>query len=155
MALGDTIRALQAAGKRVVMVAASASTGRDIGACLERLASNLLTIRGTTCDFGVDAFLANDDRIVSLLAGVASDTGIPIVWPAAVTCDGVTCRAVIDGLPIYRDRAHITIVAAPLLAERMYLAETIAGTARCTADPADAAICALQRPRWLVGTTTP
>jgi len=60
-----------------------------------------------------------------------------------------------EGLPIYRDRAHIANVAAPMLADRMHLAETIAGTALCTDDPADAAICAVQKPRWLVGTATP
>ncbi|MCC6735078.1 MAG: acyltransferase [Bauldia sp.] len=149
IAYGRMIRTLEAAGKRVVFIAAMPTGGFDIGACLERVDTGLLILGGVDCSFRTAAVVANDGAVMALLDAIATDTGITVVWPAAAFCDAIVCRPTLDGVPLYRDRAHIPRNTTPLLAAAIDLPGIVTGTTTCTRDPADTLACAvLRRPDW-------
>lgn len=107
--LDRTIRAVQALGKAVVLVAPPPSFGFDIGACLERMETGKIVWGRASCDFPEDAYLHRNAPLVSLLDAVQRSTGADVIWPGEVLCRAGVCRAQIDGVPIYRDAGHLSV----------------------------------------------
>ena len=108
-----TVRALAASGTQVVYLADTPYPGRDVGRCLARHYRD-----PSRCDSprraGAAASLEEAER------GVVS--AIPGALYASLNdriCRADGCPAVRDGVPLYRDRHHITVALAQRLAKPM------------------------------------
>jgi peptidoglycan/LPS O-acetylase OafA/YrhL len=124
-AFRETADALRAAGKRVILIAPPPTAGVDIGACLERTLTGLITIGGFKgCVIPMDAFHRRRTREIELVDSIEK-AGIPVIRFADFLCEGATCRTYIDGTVIYRDQGHLTYDGARYLATKMNWAKLI------------------------------
>ena len=107
-ALAEPVARLTGTGAPVVYIRDIPFPERDVPACV----SGALD-RPQKCVF---------PRTTAILPDVLADAGWPgvsVVNVNDVLCPGVGCPAVLDGVLLYRDDAHLTNTAATLLAARM------------------------------------
>ena len=105
--LADIIRALRAAGKRVVLVlnipVAPELAPRSI---LERRWSGSVVVRGD--GMSRDTWSAIRDRLSGGLASAAREAGATLIDPADFLCDSLRCPALErNGVPRYHDGYHL------------------------------------------------
>jgi peptidoglycan/LPS O-acetylase OafA/YrhL len=100
-----TTRAIEALGKRVVIVAPPPTSGKDIGACLKR--ATLLNLDVAACDFPAAAARANDANVTTLLRSLEAK-GIVVAWLADQLCREDVCPASKDGVFLYLDAGHLS-----------------------------------------------
>lgn len=126
--LRRTVDAVRATGRRVVVVAPPPTGTFDSARCLERKETNLLALGvKNECQISVSTWRRERVLVDSMLAAMPSD--IPVIHLSDVLCDLQTCRSE-DGVPIYRDGAHLSHEGSVLVAKRMQLAERINALAR-------------------------
>ncbi|MGZ3411879.1 MAG: SGNH hydrolase domain-containing protein [Xanthobacteraceae bacterium] len=120
----QTVAALHAAGKRVLIIAPPPSLGTNVnlGDCLERRARGLFVFLSAlgSCDFSYDKYLAAWEPIIGVLNDVGKKGAVEIIWPADALCpDKKTCMTQIGDTYLYRDEGHITYDGSVLLADRL------------------------------------
>ncbi|MBZ8138438.1 acyltransferase [Rubrivivax gelatinosus] len=121
-ALMQTVAAVRAAGKRVSVVAPLPATGFDVGACLERQASGRMMFGRKNCDIERQAYERAAAPVLELLRRVEA-AGVRVVRPERVLCDAKLCRTSLDGVPLYRDKAHLSYAGSVALVPRLELLE--------------------------------
>ncbi len=104
----DTIRIIQRAGKRVVIVSPLPSADFNVGECLEREATGAILFGRKNCAIDVKAHQERMMPVIQALKKVQDETGIKIVWLPDLLCDNVICRTALDGVPLYRDQGHLS-----------------------------------------------
>lgn len=119
--LVDTIGRLQAAGKKVVIVAPPPDEGFDVGACIERLLRGKSIGRRANCDIDRRAYEVLNREVIALLRAAP----VSVLWPSDLLCDRVRCAVMLDGQPIYRDAAHLSYRGSVLFARRFRLAQKL------------------------------
>lgn len=119
----ETISALRDMGKRVVLIAPPPTSDFNIGECLEREASGMLVLGRSNCDVRYEKYVSARSNVTRLLDAIHAATGVQIITPADVTCDGNICRTKIDGKYLYRDRGHLTYDGSVTLARLLKLGE--------------------------------
>lgn len=112
--LADTVARLQAAGKKVVIIAPPPDEGFDVGACTERLLRGRSIGRRARCDIDRQAYEALNRDVLELLRTAPAK----VIWPSSVLCDKTLCRVMLDGQPIYRDAAHLSYRGSVLFARQ-------------------------------------
>jgi SGNH domain (fused to AT3 domains) len=66
---------------------------------------------------------------LQLLASAEKNANLPVIRLDSVMCHDGLCAATLDGVLLYRDRAHLTYDGSRQLAQRMKLGELIRRTA--------------------------
>jgi hypothetical protein len=123
-----TVRAL---GKRVVIVAPPPSGGFDIGRCLERYESNLVTFGVPPgCAIRMAAYRIKQEKILPFLAAVQRGADIDVIRLSDYLCDAESCRTYIDGTFIYRDAGHLSHEGSVFVANKFSLLEKILQNSR-------------------------
>ena len=129
-ALKETVRQLQALGKKVLLIAPPPSADFNIGACLERKLSGLVAMGGGEgCMVPTAVYRIERRRELALLASLES-AGIPIMRMDPFLCNAQSCQTLIDATLIYRDKGHLSYEGSMYLAEKMNWAKVINQHAR-------------------------
>lgn len=106
--LVQTVRAVQAAGKRPILVGPTAMAPYNVGACNARLVTGRFFARLDGCDPSPADVGARIGEVLRLLRSVADETGATLLLPSAVMCPGVRCQSLVEGKSLYRDSGHLT-----------------------------------------------
>lgn len=106
-ALGDTVSAIRAMGKKVVIVAPPPTQDFNVGLCTERLAAGFWTWP-SDCRGSVRRFRERNLQVISLLNNTSRDFDVAIIWPGDFLCDDETCRVLEGAVPIYTDGIHFS-----------------------------------------------
>jgi peptidoglycan/LPS O-acetylase OafA/YrhL len=112
--LTTTVRAIEALGKRVTIVAPPPASGENIGECLEK--ATRLDAPAATCDFPAAAARAAAAATTALLRPIAA-SGVSVVWLADQLCDQEVCHASEDGVFLYRDAGHLSFEGSRWIGE--------------------------------------
>jgi hypothetical protein len=125
LALGRTVSAIRALGKRVVFVTSMPIGGFDIGRCLELKSSGKPRLGADTADCSIDQQRFQESRAgaLRLWRNVASQAGMPLIRLDDAVCREGTCRTELDGVLLYVDKAHLTYAGSRKLAESVGLGE--------------------------------
>lgn len=119
VAIERTVRRLQAVGKRVVVVAPPPRAKFDVGACLERQATGLVSLgTGRDCSIPADSYRSGYQRELELLDSIER-AGVPVLRFDPFLCDAKVCKTSIDSTMVYRDEGHLSYEGSKLLAARM------------------------------------
>lgn len=107
--LADTVLAIRALGKEVVVVAPPPISDFDVGRCLER-ASLGWPVAGVArdCRIPLGDYRAFRADVIRLLTRVERELPVKVVWFDAALCDDRSCKAQINGVPVYKDRGHFS-----------------------------------------------
>ena len=130
-AMRDTVVALRAAGKRVVVVAPPPSSGFDYTHCLERKARNRSPFAiFIDCDIPLADYHASKRVVLDFLARLHAQADVEVVSFDGVLCSASGCATALDGIPIYRDEGHLSRDGSRLVARRMQLGALLGASAR-------------------------
>jgi hypothetical protein len=121
-----TIRRLEAAGKRVILVAPLPRSNFDPGACYLRAEQRVLTLGRDSCDIARAELFPWYGEVVAKLRRLAPVAGAALFVPEDVLCDGRTCATRRGGVILYRDRGHLTRDGSIYLVRRLGLADRLA-----------------------------
>jgi peptidoglycan/LPS O-acetylase OafA/YrhL len=118
--LERTVRALTAAGKKVVLVASVPEIGWPVPAVLARRA-----LAGDDLDLSpsMDTYLQRQRFVLKAFAQMQKLYGVTVVYPHEALCTSGRCAVALNGIPLYRDEHHLSVYGAlklePLLAGRL------------------------------------
>lgn len=119
-ALAETIATLQKAGKRVIVIEPTPSTGLDHGACaLRQLSDRPIPSSAGNCSFRLADTVVVHSETYAALEQVAAEQGARYVRPRDVLCPNGRCPTHVDGRMLYRDTGHLTEFAARWMAARL------------------------------------
>ena len=98
-AMRETLRALTAMGKRVVLVAPPPGSGFNIGTCVERRAQGKLVLGAprADCDVPVGDYHRMYARTRQLLEALKGEPGVEVVSLDGLLCDASRCVSSLDG----------------------------------------------------------
>jgi hypothetical protein len=119
--LRTTLARLQAAGKTVVILAPPPSSGFDAGACNERLLTGRSIGRRIHCDVDRQTYEYDHREVIALLRS----SGAKVLWPSDLLCDARRCLTQLDGVSLYRDKAHFSVRGSVRFAERFGLSDKV------------------------------
>lgn len=124
----DAVRVL---GKKVVIIAPPPQGDYDIGRCLERHDTHLLTIGGgDECLITVEAYHQERAKILAFLSELPSKLGVNVIYFNSFLCDAVACRTKIDATYIFRDSGHFSVEGSRYVIPRMSLLKKVEQMAR-------------------------
>lgn len=123
--LMKSIDAVQATGKRVILVGPMPMAAHDVGACNLRVFYHRPVIRNGGCAPSWNEVETNVGGIVRDLQHVAKDTGATLILPTEGLCPHGTCQAVNEGQSLYRDRGHLTAFGSEFVMRRLGIGEII------------------------------
>jgi hypothetical protein len=116
--IARTVGELKKHGKTVIIVASVPEIGWPVPAVLAR--------RALAQDTGlvappVDAYLQRQKFVLATFAGLQRQYGATVLYPAHILCATGTCEVALNGIPLYRDEHHLSVLGArqlvPLLAK--------------------------------------
>lgn len=119
--LEPTFRALQDAGKSVVLVGPPPESKTDKSICVERHAASIDAgdCAITQTDL-VDVYKPHIDAVKRL-----EQKGFRVIWLDTALCAGSLCVTHDKGLPLYRDTSHLSIYGSVEVAKRLDLLDQI------------------------------
>ena len=109
------INRLKAAGKNVMIVSPPPSSGTNIGDCLERELAGLITLGQASCDFIRAKAELRLAPVRQRLEWVAETAGVSLLWLPNLMCSDTICHTRLDGVPLFRDGAHLSIIGSQKL----------------------------------------
>lgn len=124
-AFGDTIAAIRALGKTPVVMAPPPLATFDVGICLERAATGRPIGGRANCEIDAAAWRTTDAAVIGLLRRVEQETKVSVLRPADLLCDAKRCQTTLDGVPLYRDKAHFSYRGVEVFAKRFELEKRI------------------------------
>jgi peptidoglycan/LPS O-acetylase OafA/YrhL len=122
-AMVQTVRRLQAAGKRPILIAPPPTMGFDIGQCHSRQLAGLLVLGRKSCDFDLADRNAYQRGIPEGLAEVARRTGVPLLDFDWVICPNGLCITDAGGAVLYKDHGHLSVRGSRYLVPRLGLGQ--------------------------------
>jgi hypothetical protein len=117
---GATIAALQATGRKVVVIGPPPSVGDDNVKCMERVLSDKFVLGDNRdCEVAYGAYEAGNRSVAELLDYVGQTYGVQVIETSRALCSDGFCRTVIDGVPIYRDSGHLSYRGSETVFDRL------------------------------------
>lgn len=114
-ALAMAVETLQNAGKEVVIVSPPPSDSFNVGECLERKAAGGDMLGRATCNIDMSEYLRLRRPVINALETVRDRTGVKVLWLSDILCDKVECQSEYEGVPLYRDSIHLSIIGSEYL----------------------------------------
>lgn len=112
-AMTDTIRAVRAQGKRVVVVGPPPASGRDIGACLERKARGRLMLGAhANCELPLGEVRQYQAEVRGFLRRLRAESGVAVIDFEEFLCAEERCMVELEGRPLYRDAGHFSVAGS-------------------------------------------
>jgi peptidoglycan/LPS O-acetylase OafA/YrhL len=125
-ALKQTIDGIRALGLRVVMVAAPPNAPFDVSRCLERRMRSLLTYGGApSCRIDQHVMSIENQALTTFLAKLKRELQVNTLTFDSTLCEEGQCNTVLDGIPLYRDDAHLSNDGGSALIQKMRLIDRI------------------------------
>lgn len=118
------IEAIQASGRRVVLIGPTAEADFDVGRCIEREKAAQLILRPTGCSVAAQKVRRNIGEVERALKRISHQTGAVFISPADATCGAVVCVTA-DGESLYRDAEHLTDAGVAYVTRRAGLMRAI------------------------------
>ncbi|XZG69455.1 acyltransferase family protein [Chitinibacteraceae bacterium HSL-7] len=112
----DTLKKLRSLGKEVVVIISPPQAPFDVGRCLERKQLGLMML-GTSCDIAMTS-IPERERLIRIVRRAAESAQAKLLIFDSTLCNSDSCRADLDGAPVYVDSGHITKSAASILMSR-------------------------------------
>ncbi|WP_439101382.1 acyltransferase family protein [Congregibacter sp.] len=119
--LTATVRALISAGKRPLIISPPVYAGYNVGECLEREMTGALILGRNGCELSLKFHSLRQKPVVDGLSQVSKATGVPILWLSDLMCDGTSCQTQRNGVPLYRDKGHLTDKGSEILLGNSFL----------------------------------
>lgn len=111
--LGNTIKALQDLGKEVLVIGPPPSVGNDNVSCMEQILSGKLQTKDySSCGIPTTTYRQGNAGVIKLLDFIESTYRVRTIRLSDAICDVDNCRAIIDGIPMYRDSGHLTYLGS-------------------------------------------
>lgn len=130
-AMRQTVHAVRALGKRIVVVAPPPSAEFNTAICLERLADGKLLLGAPpACEVPVIAYHRVRSRLLGFLALLPKDVDVDVIDFDDFLCNSVSCKTMLDGAAIYRDAGHLSYKGSQILAEQIALVGKLESLAR-------------------------
>jgi peptidoglycan/LPS O-acetylase OafA/YrhL len=129
----DTVEAVRATGKRVVVVAPPPTSAFDISRCLELKASGKLIFGADNpaCSISEQRYRSAHADVLSFLDRLEHGrTRVAVLRFDSLLCRGGGCSVELDGTPLYRDAGHFSVAGGVLVAKRLGLGAHIMAQAR-------------------------
>jgi peptidoglycan/LPS O-acetylase OafA/YrhL len=123
--LEATVIALKKAGKSVVLVGPPPESKRDKSICAERLAIKLPTSDTGNCSITQDDLLDAYRDHIRTLKGLEARGAVRVIWLEEVMCDDGVCKTHENGIPFYRDAAHLSVPGSIEVARKLDLIRRI------------------------------
>ena len=112
------IALLLKAGKTVVLVAQVPEMGFDAQRCV--LMRKAYGQSADACAIDRARVVARQAFVTGLLADASEAGNVRVVDPKIVLCDAISCPALLNGQPAYRDDNHLTSFVARILVQRFW-----------------------------------
>ena len=130
--MSSTIRAIRAAGKRVVVVAPPPISEFDVGRCLERVDTGKLMLGADfpSCDLSVERYQRIRAEVLRFLRELEVQADIAVIRFDGPLCDATVCRARLNGKFVYRDTGHFSYDGGREIGVSMNLGTRIVELAR-------------------------
>jgi len=127
LALNETIEFLKEIGKKPIFISPPPRIGKNLSKC----STYQVTFENTSnfkCGFKIDELSESHQKAMSFLNMRGLD--IPILDLTPYICDGELCASYINGVNIYRDGGHLSMIGSAYLGRKFDLlgaALTVAG----------------------------
>jgi hypothetical protein len=79
-----------------------------MGLCHERVGSGLPILGSNRCEIGVAAYHRNQADAFRMLKEIKERTGVQVVSFDSYLCGPIECATSINGIPLYRDKWHLS-----------------------------------------------
>ncbi len=120
------VDAYHRAGKTVVLLSSPPANGTDIGECLERRGRGQIVLDAPPdCTLSVKSVAAYQARDRALLAEVSRRTNVAVVSVYDFLCGNSLCVTTLEGVPLYRDKGHLSVDGAILIGRRSSLVKDL------------------------------
>lgn len=127
----EAVERLHAAGKRLVYISSAPTTSAfNIGACLARRSEGLVTFGRSGCDQSVNEYKRESAKPIALFERISRESGAPTIKLSELLCDTSTCKAELNGAPLYLDATHFTEHGSELIGSKFDLPNMVLTTAR-------------------------
>lgn len=118
----ETVLAVQAMGKRVILVGPMPMASHDVGACNLRVFYHRPVLRMGNCAPSWDEVETKVGEIIRDLQNVSRVTGATVIFPTDALCPQGNCQADDGGQSLYRDVGHLTHTGSELVIRRLGIA---------------------------------
>ena len=111
--ISNTIQKLRSSGKQVIVIASPPGITTQNLNCMERTLSGKVSF-GDNLDCGkprsvFERYSKNLDQFYSFLE---QDLHVRVVRLSDTLCNTSSCASIVDGVPIYRDEGHLSVVGS-------------------------------------------
>lgn len=120
-ALNTSILKIQEAGRNVVVISAPPNTGQNLGRCTLKTLMFAKDETASRCHFARDAV---SKSTVESFGWLATLPPVPIIYLDSYICPDGQCSTIYDGVMLYRDKGHLSIVGARRLGANIDLMGT-------------------------------
>ncbi len=118
--LRDSVDALHALGRTVVLFSPPPSSGVDMSRCLVRKKEERFTIPpGADCSFTLTEYNSARGKVRRFISLVRSEKVLPVVDFDEAICDARKCNSRVGDTALYVDHAHLSRAGSVDLARRM------------------------------------
>jgi peptidoglycan/LPS O-acetylase OafA/YrhL len=127
--LGNTVSVVRSMRKKVVIVAPPPSAGFNIGLCTERVQTGLWTWP-PNCSISTKTYYEKNQKVIKLLRDTSRIYDVPVIWLSDYLCDAKNCKVSSNGIPIYRDESHMSLLGSEELFKNFHLFKKIVDAAK-------------------------
>ncbi|HTT84826.1 MAG TPA: acyltransferase family protein [Rhizomicrobium sp.] len=114
--LARTLGELVSLNKKIVLVASVPEIGWPVPAILARRALAEDTVAAAP---GIGDYLQRQKFVLATFAGLHRQFGATILYPHRILCATGTCEVALNGIPLYRDEHHLSVLGARQLIPMM------------------------------------
>ena len=119
--MNNIVKELVQAGKKVILFGPPPASSVDTSACLERVATGKIIFSNSNCSLDSALASRSDLPIRKFLAEIGLIDGVQIIHLFDTMCDETKCMTQIDGVPLYRDKGHLSVRGSELIFELIEL----------------------------------
>lgn len=124
-AMKNTVTAIRAVGKLVVVVSPPPSSGINVSACLERRARSIPVWGPSDCNIALEDHLRYNRAVLQLLESMPREAGVKVIRLDNYLCRGGNCVTSSDRDILYVDDLHLTYSGSLFLAKQLDLLNLI------------------------------
>jgi peptidoglycan/LPS O-acetylase OafA/YrhL len=129
--LSATVDRIRSLGKKVIVVGPPPQAGFDVGRCLERVHTKILTIGSSEkCKIDKETYETSNADVLRFIDMIPGSAHVDVVDFKSYLCGKAFCETDIDGTPLYMDSAHLSREGSVLLGNKTLLLDRITRGAR-------------------------
>lgn len=109
-ALQDLVTRYLKTGRKVLVLGTVPNFPASPSPCYARAA--MLHMKTNCADLPIAEFARQSKGVATQLSGLLTSGSVRFADPGTVLCDGVACRALLKGSPMYRDAGHLSLAGS-------------------------------------------